>query len=80
MGYIGGRCKEKHSLDGDPNWLTPTLGLDDLLLQAVNPEAAIEHFADLTVLANEDAAFHPFILYTFRTTPAYRRSFGTSVL
>ena len=58
MGYIGGRCKEKHSLDGDPNWLTPTLGLDDLLLQAVNPEAAIEHFADLTVLANEDAAFH----------------------
>ena len=29
------------SLDGDPDGLTPTLGLDDLLLQAMNPDAAL---------------------------------------
>ena len=45
------------SLDGDPDGLTPTLGLDDLLLQTVNPDSGVEDFADLAVLANEDAAF-----------------------
>ena len=44
------------SLDGDPDGLTPTLGLDDFLFQAVNPDTAVEHFADFTILANEDAA------------------------
>ena len=48
------------SLDGDPDGLTPTLGLDDLLLQAVNPDAAVEHFADFAVLAYEDATFGVF--------------------
>ena len=56
MGYIGGRCKEKHSLDGDPDGLTPTLGFDDFLLETVNPDTTVEHFADFTVLADEDAA------------------------
>ena len=60
MGYIGGRCKEKHSLDGDPDGLTPTLGLDDFLLQAMNPDAAVEHFTDFAVLAYEDATFGVF--------------------
>ena len=45
------------SLDGDPDGLTPTLGLDDLLLQAMNPDAGVEHLADLSVLADEDATF-----------------------
>ena len=33
------------SLDGDPHSLTPTLGLNDLLLQAVNPDAAVDDLA-----------------------------------
>ena len=57
MGYIGGRCKEKHSLDGDPDGLTPTLGFDDFLLETVNPDTTVEHFADFTVLAYEDTTF-----------------------
>ena len=57
MGYIGGRCKEKHSLDGDSDRLTPTLGFDDFLLETVNPDTTVEHFADLTVLAYEDTTF-----------------------
>ena len=57
MGYIGGRCKEKHSLDGNPDRLTPTLSLNDLLLQAVNPDARVEHFADFSVFTYEDATF-----------------------
>ena len=48
------------SLDGDPDGLTPTLGLDDLLLQPMKPEARVEHLAYLTVLAYEDAAFGVF--------------------
>lgn len=44
------------SLDGDPDRLTSVFGLDDFLFQAVNPDAAVEHFADLSVLADEDAA------------------------
>ena len=47
-------------LNGDPDGLTFVLGFDDLLLQAVEPDAAVEHFADLTVLAYEDAAFGVF--------------------
>ena len=49
--------KSRALTDGDPDGLTPTLGLDDLLLQTMNPDAAVEHFADLTVLAYEDATF-----------------------
>ena len=45
------------SLDGDPDGLTPTLSLDDLLLQAAEPDAAVEHFAYFAVLAYEDATF-----------------------
>ena len=44
-------------LNGDPDGLTFVLGFDDLLLQAVEPDAAVEDFADFTVLANEDTAF-----------------------
>ena len=44
------------SLDGDPDRLTSVFGLDDLLFQAVNPDAAVEDFADFAVLAYEDAA------------------------
>ena len=33
------------SLDGDPDGLIPTLGLDDLLLQAVEPDAAVDDLA-----------------------------------
>lgn len=47
-------------LNGDPDGLTFVLGFDDLLLQAVEPDAAVEHFADFTVLANEDTAFGVF--------------------
>ena len=47
-------------LNGDPNGLTSTLGLDDLLFQAVNPDATVEDFAYFTVLTYEDAAFGVF--------------------
>ena len=50
----------KSLFDGDPDGLTFVLCLNDLLLQAVNPDARVEHFADLTVLANKDAAFGVF--------------------
>ena len=40
--------------------LTPTLGLDNLLLQAVEPDARVEHFAHFAVLDYEDAAFGVF--------------------
>ena len=39
------------SLDGDPDSFTFFFGLYDLLFQAVNPDAAVEHFADFSVLA-----------------------------
>ena len=42
-------------LDREPDGLTFVLGLDDFLFQAVNPDAAVEDFADFTVLAYEDA-------------------------
>ena len=45
MGYIGGRCKEKHSLDGDPDRLTAIFSLYDFLLQAVEPDAAVDDLA-----------------------------------
>ena len=48
------------SLDGDPDRLTSVFGLHDFLLQAMNPDAGVEHFADLTVLAHEDAALGVF--------------------
>ena len=44
-------------LNGDPDGFTFVLGLDDFLFQAVNPDAAVEDFADFAVLANEDATF-----------------------
>ena len=43
--------------DGDPDSFAFVLGFDDFLLEAVNPDAAVEHFADLAVLTYEDAAF-----------------------
>ena len=52
---------ERESLaDGDPDGLTPTLGLDNLLLQAMNPDARVKDFADFTVLTNEYATFGVF--------------------
>ena len=60
MGYIGGRCKEKHSLDGYPDGLTFVLGLDDLLLQAVEPDTAVNDLTYKFVLTYEDAAFGVF--------------------
>ena len=45
------------SLDGDPDSFTFFFGLYDLLFQAVEPDATIEHFAHLSVFTNEDAAF-----------------------
>ena len=50
----------KYLADGNPNGLTFVLGLDDFLLQAVNPDATIKHFAHFAVLAYEDAAFGVF--------------------
>ena len=47
-------------LDGDPDGLTPTLGFHDFLFEAVNPDAAVEHFAHFAVLAYQDAAFGVF--------------------
>ena len=46
--------------DGDPDGLTFVLGLDDLLFQAVNPDARVEHLTHFAVLTNEDAAFGVF--------------------
>lgn len=45
------------SLDGDPDGLSPTLGLDDLLLQAVEPDAAVDDLAYYQVATYEDATF-----------------------
>ena len=47
-------------LNGDPDGFAFVLGLDDFLLQAVNPDAAVEDFAHFAVLAYEDAAFGVF--------------------
>ena len=47
-------------LNGDPDGLTFVLGLDDFLFQAVEPDAAVEHFTDFAVLAYEDATFGVF--------------------
>ena len=44
------------SLDGQPDGLTSVFGLHDLLLQFVEPLAGVKHLADLSVLADEDAA------------------------
>ena len=48
------------SLDGDPDGLSPTLGLDDLLLQAVEPDTAVNDLTYKFVLTYEDAAFGVF--------------------
>ena len=48
------------TLDGDPDGLTLVLGLDDLLLQAVKPDAAVEHLTYQAIFAYEDAAFGVF--------------------
>ena len=52
---------ERELLNGDPDGLTPTLGLDDLLFQAVEPDAAVNHLPYEFVLAYEDAAFGVFL-------------------
>ena len=38
------RLSEEESLDGDPDRLTPTPRLDDLLLQAVEPDSRLCDF------------------------------------
>ena len=43
------------SFDGQPDGLTSVFGFDNLLLQAVQPDAAVKDFAYLTVTAYEDA-------------------------
>ena len=48
------------SLDGNPDGLSPTLGLDDLLLQAVEPDTAVNDLTYKFVLTYEDAAFSVF--------------------
>ena len=48
------------SFDGNPHGLTFFLGLDNLLFQAVYPDATVEHFANLAVLAYKDATFGVF--------------------
>lgn len=48
------------SLDGDPDGLSPTLGLDDLLLQAVEPDTAVNDLTYKFVLTYEDTAFGVF--------------------
>ena len=48
------------SLDGNPDGLSPTLGLDDLLLQAVEPDTAVNDLTYKFVLTYEDAAFGVF--------------------
>ena len=42
--------------DGEPDGLSPTLGLDDLLLELVEPLAGFEHSAYYLVSAYKDAA------------------------
>ena len=48
------------SLDGDPDGLSPTLGLDDLLLQTVEPDTTVNDLTYKFVLTYEDAAFGVF--------------------
>ena len=48
------------SFDGQPHGLAFVFGFDDFLLEAMNPDAAVEDFADFSVLAYEDAAFGVF--------------------
>ena len=43
-------------LNGDPDGLAFIFGLHDSLFQFVEPLAGVEHLADFSVLANEDAA------------------------
>jgi len=38
--------------DGDPDGLAFVLGFDDLLLQALNPDAGVEHFADFAIFTH----------------------------
>ena len=47
---------QRNLLDGQPDGLSPTLGLDYLLLELVEPLARFEHFAYHLVAAYEDAA------------------------
>ena len=47
-------------LNGDPDGLTFVLGFDDLLLQAVEPDAAVEHLANFTIFTHQDTAFSVF--------------------
>ena len=48
------------SLDGYPYGLASVFSLHDFLLQAVEPDAGVEHLADLSVLAYEDATLGVF--------------------
>jgi len=47
-------------LNGNPHALATFLGLDDFLLQAVQPDVRVEHLAHFAVLAHEDAPFGVF--------------------
>ena len=74
--------------DGDPDGLTPTLGFDDFLFEAVNPDAAVEDFANFAVLAYEDAAFGVFRAvacmdadaFEFRDTEQDGKNFGLQLM
>ena len=46
--------------DGQPHSLAPTLGLDDFLFQAMNPDAGVDDLTYKFVLTYEDAAFGVF--------------------
>ena len=48
--------REEGLFDGQPDSFITGFGIDYLLFQAMNPDAAVEDFADFTVLAYEDAA------------------------
>ena len=47
---------QRNLLDGQPDGFSPTLGLDYLLLQFVEPLAGFEYLSDKLVAAHEDAA------------------------
>lgn len=52
--------REEGLFDGKPDGFALVLGLDDLLLEAMNPDAAVNQLTYKLVLANEYAAFGVF--------------------
>ena len=67
--FVRGRAKKSPArkqlaglnlFNGDPDGLTFVFCLDNLLFQAVNPDAAVDDLTYKFVLAYEDAAFGVF--------------------